>query len=604
MEEKHCDTETMRRENRRVAAMSWGAGDENSAPPIQTRGQMMGKEVFFKLVGVVLMLFIFFLDSSSSLLSLGGDGNVQPVTSPQTYIIAQNPAVLAHLMRENEKRGVNPSSYNTPASVFNSVAVDFNSKNPVTDPSLASNEPTSTATAIPSENLDDLSLKTVPIPANELLKLNKTIDGVPILEGDAVSLMSEAESTASTETLDRYKNPQDALQVPQERPPPPEYPPPCEIINAQTQQTHSIDPMYKALQKNGAASGVAMSNQTGQYDMANQQIPPQVFMPPPSAHSGYGYTQQQQPNYPQHLPPQSPQQTQQSPGDQKSRSLERNASQQSIVQAYAARLNSLERTKQADLGVKVSRSNSLNRQLGCPPEVPIRSVSLERSIPPPYGSKNSSLERKQQNVGGYNPPQHMPPQQGRGGSLERNQSQAIVDAMNRGFRGGSLERNPNGTGYILVNRSGSLERSMPYGPYRSPQPKKEEPVQEEIYDFGGANVKSCAAIQMKKSMEMGMMHPNMVPQSPLPTHAHHPPLSPQPELHHSSLPPNYSYQQAMQNQRIWGQSPPSSTQRLCQPFPYQNTSSLSPQQQMQQKIFEQGAALQVPLDLRLSARLL
>lgn len=46
MEERHCDTETMRRENRRVAAMSWGAGDENAAPPKPARGPMMGKFFF------------------------------------------------------------------------------------------------------------------------------------------------------------------------------------------------------------------------------------------------------------------------------------------------------------------------------------------------------------------------------------------------------------------------------------------------------------------------------------------------------------------------------------------------------------------------------
>lgn len=32
MEERHSDCETMRRENRRVAAMSWGAGDDQPPP--------------------------------------------------------------------------------------------------------------------------------------------------------------------------------------------------------------------------------------------------------------------------------------------------------------------------------------------------------------------------------------------------------------------------------------------------------------------------------------------------------------------------------------------------------------------------------------------
>lgn len=43
-----------------------------------------------------------------------------------TYIVAQNAEVLAHLLKENEQRGVvNPSVYTTPATGFNTVTVDF-----------------------------------------------------------------------------------------------------------------------------------------------------------------------------------------------------------------------------------------------------------------------------------------------------------------------------------------------------------------------------------------------------------------------------------------------------------------------------------------------
>lgn len=43
-----------------------------------------------------------------------------------TYIVAQNPEILTQLMRESEQRGVNPASmYSTPASAFNTIAVDF-----------------------------------------------------------------------------------------------------------------------------------------------------------------------------------------------------------------------------------------------------------------------------------------------------------------------------------------------------------------------------------------------------------------------------------------------------------------------------------------------
>ncbi|XP_037032319.1 focal adhesion kinase 1 isoform X2 [Bradysia coprophila] len=89
-EERSSDNDTMRRENRRVAAMSWGAGDD-MPPPKPSRVPHA---------------------DSSSLLSLG----VADQGAPQTYIIAQNPAVLAQLMRENDTRTLNPSAYTTPAS--------------------------------------------------------------------------------------------------------------------------------------------------------------------------------------------------------------------------------------------------------------------------------------------------------------------------------------------------------------------------------------------------------------------------------------------------------------------------------------------------------
>ncbi|XP_063707985.1 focal adhesion kinase 1 isoform X2 [Culicoides brevitarsis] len=91
-DERHCDTETMRRENRRVAAMSWGAGDDN-APPKPARPNLDG-----------------------TLMPLNEGDVGKPPTSPQTYIIAQNPAVLAHLMRENEKRGINAAMYTAPVT--------------------------------------------------------------------------------------------------------------------------------------------------------------------------------------------------------------------------------------------------------------------------------------------------------------------------------------------------------------------------------------------------------------------------------------------------------------------------------------------------------
>lgn len=47
VEERVSDCETMRRENRRVAAMSWGAGDD-LPPPKPTRVPNAGMNIKFK----------------------------------------------------------------------------------------------------------------------------------------------------------------------------------------------------------------------------------------------------------------------------------------------------------------------------------------------------------------------------------------------------------------------------------------------------------------------------------------------------------------------------------------------------------------------------
>ncbi|KAB0790612.1 hypothetical protein PPYR_14979 [Photinus pyralis] len=104
LDERSAVQETMRRENRRVAAMSWGSSDDLPPPPKPAR---------FPLQGV----------DCTSLASLNSAS--PPSALPQTYIVAQNPEVLAHLMKENESRGICPSAYTTPASVFNTISVEF-----------------------------------------------------------------------------------------------------------------------------------------------------------------------------------------------------------------------------------------------------------------------------------------------------------------------------------------------------------------------------------------------------------------------------------------------------------------------------------------------
>ncbi|KAJ8710098.1 hypothetical protein PYW07_009464 [Mythimna separata] len=86
-EERSSAWETMRRENRRVAAASFS----DEPPPKPQR------------------------PSNNIAVS---DTTPQPAggNAAQTYIVAQNPLVLAHLLRENQARAIHPQAYTTPAS--------------------------------------------------------------------------------------------------------------------------------------------------------------------------------------------------------------------------------------------------------------------------------------------------------------------------------------------------------------------------------------------------------------------------------------------------------------------------------------------------------
>ncbi|XP_053593208.1 uncharacterized protein LOC103577529 [Microplitis demolitor] len=94
LEERHQQQETMKRENRRVQAMSWGA--DEVPPPKPSRQPQSSEQV--------------------------QPSTVAPVS---TYIVAQSPEVLAQLLKDNQARGVCPSVYTTPASAFNTLAVQF-----------------------------------------------------------------------------------------------------------------------------------------------------------------------------------------------------------------------------------------------------------------------------------------------------------------------------------------------------------------------------------------------------------------------------------------------------------------------------------------------
>ncbi|XP_030243395.1 focal adhesion kinase 1 [Drosophila navojoa] len=93
-------TETLRRENRRLAGVSWIGNEDSDIPPLKPSRTVNDPDIPM-------------LNTSEENKSVA-----------QTYIIAQNPAVLARLMMENQKRGINPAAYTTPASTIPNPIVD------------------------------------------------------------------------------------------------------------------------------------------------------------------------------------------------------------------------------------------------------------------------------------------------------------------------------------------------------------------------------------------------------------------------------------------------------------------------------------------------
>jgi hypothetical protein len=415
LEEKVSDTETMKRENRRIAAMSWGGGESDEPPPKPSRTPMA--------------------DSTSKLFQQTSVDNERPeggASSGMTYIVAQDPAILAQLMRENEKRGINPSAYTTPASVFNVLAVDFNQ-------------------ATESKPTEEPALITSTIPAEELIPLQQ----------DKIDLFEKCPPQPSSQ-------PQSLIHIP--------------------------SPQFSGTEADSESSYFPMSS--------------------PSAVG---------------LPPQPP--------DAKSKSLERNLGQNSI--STFTRISSLERQlQQADYSMKPApnpRSQSLIRQYGMglqQSDHMMRSSSLERKqqLPGNFKTSNSNTFEKFQNP----PPAYVRPV--KGGSLERSQAIIMNDLMRKYYdqkaandaskpkSGGSLERNVEYQQYLLLQKQQLQQQLQAQQQQVQAQQqqlaqaqaqKQEEIIEENIYDFGGVHVKSCATIALKKSIERGMLPPQTMMCSPV-----------------------------------------------------------------------------------------
>ncbi|XP_015113268.1 focal adhesion kinase 1 isoform X5 [Diachasma alloeum] len=99
LEEKHQQQETMKRENRRVQAMSWGADD---APPKPSRHlQSSDSSSSAAAAAAAAAATAAAAQTTTAVVAAA----VAPVVPVSTYIVAQSPEVLAHLMKENQERG-------------------------------------------------------------------------------------------------------------------------------------------------------------------------------------------------------------------------------------------------------------------------------------------------------------------------------------------------------------------------------------------------------------------------------------------------------------------------------------------------------------------
>ncbi|XP_019755170.2 focal adhesion kinase 1 [Dendroctonus ponderosae] len=195
LEERSSQQNTLRRETRRVAAMSWSSMDDVSPPPKPSRYPVLES------------------------VSIPNAESGSPM--PQTYIVAQNPEVLAHLMRENENRGITPAMYTVPASLSAQLMSDSAREiiHPITEhvlerrlrqQQLESNED-SRWLAETETNLEK-RFSAVPSEATSLESLNKshnsnTADSDPGgAAQDLSSVRFGATLQSSSESLNRSKS--------------------------------------------------------------------------------------------------------------------------------------------------------------------------------------------------------------------------------------------------------------------------------------------------------------------------------------------------------------------------------------------------------------
>lgn len=110
-----------------------------------------------------------------------GESVAAPVS---TYIVAQSPEVLAQLLKDNQSRGVCPSVYTTPASPFNTLAVQFQDEDQALTTAVAADLPFSSSES-PGPFRDGSSLEPASLEDVDSLDSGDTVS--PLLSNLGVS---------------------------------------------------------------------------------------------------------------------------------------------------------------------------------------------------------------------------------------------------------------------------------------------------------------------------------------------------------------------------------------------------------------------------------
>lgn len=468
--------------------------------------------------------------------------------TPQTYIVAQNPLVLAHLLRENQSRPIDPQAYTTPASVFNTLAVDFAEKIPEDDPKYVEKilNPDSATTS-------KISLQTCPIQMKELKKLDPIVD-------------------ADTNTVPTSPNPTDgSSSVPQTDPPSIQtvmFPAdPNNSVSSTSSGTLSRDTMAFSIEKDeilkviighkedvgnmsqnvtpqiqmtaslsscsdfsignfsqisslptdsrrssvNLDQSVASNNSAGVYSTKQNMSQPINQIVQSNALSDGALTDSAErsstdspsQNSSQSINPSSPRNMSNNSNmdsySNRVRSLERNThihsfavAQNNSIESYGKRIGSLERNSKIvpgcydSLGRKLSYSNaqksphshtgSLQKQYSVPVQSSIFQSNVNQYVPPSNPNHPNPLNQRemQNSISSIS------------GQMGVNPHQPV-----------HMKQQMNLAQYVgQSNLNASLAASVANAQKNR---QAEPPLVEEIYDFGGENVKSCAYIAANKA---------------------------------------------------------------------------------------------------------